>query len=149
MSTTNPRHRLRRARLPDAESLIRLLRTIRARQLFLAGSGWITLLGVTYLPPGSPPRVVLVFAFILLCPGFAVSGLLVARESAERWVLSVALSMSFALLVSVAFSVLRNDSLTLSLAVLALITTIAVLVDILVSPRRVVSSAPADERVQR
>jgi len=125
------------------------LRTIRVRQWALAISGWVTLLGVEHLPSGSPPRVLLVFVFVLFCPGFAVAGLLPTRESAERWVLAVALSMSFGLLVSVAFTVMRDDSVTQRLGSLALITTIAVLVDAVVSARGHTSIAPADEKVQR
>lgn len=124
------------------------LRTIRVRQWALASSGWITLLGVEHLPSGSPPRVLLVFVFVLFCPGFAVAGLLPTRESAERWVLAVALSMSFGLLVSVAFTVMRDDSVTRRLGSLALITTIAVLVDVAVSSRRHASFAPADAEGQ-
>jgi uncharacterized membrane protein len=92
--------------------------------------------------------VLLVFVFVLFCPGFAVAGLLPTRESAERWVLAVALSMSFGLLVSVAFTVMRDDSVTRRLGSLALITTIAVLVDVCVSSRRHTGVAPADAEGQ-
>jgi uncharacterized membrane protein len=93
--------------------------------------------------------VLLVFVFVLFCPGFAVAGLLPTRESAERWVLAVALSMSLGLLVSVAFTMMRNDSVTQRLGSLALIPTIAVLVDAVVSARRHTSISPADEKVRR
>lgn len=125
-----------------------VLRTIGAGRCALASSGWITLLGVYYLPAGSPPRALLVFAFVLFCPGFAVARLLPTQETAERWVLGVALSMSCGLLVSVAFTVMRDGSLTGRLGSLALITTIAVLVDAVVSARRQTSIAPADEKGQ-
>ncbi|MGH3857233.1 MAG: hypothetical protein ACRDR6_27870 [Pseudonocardiaceae bacterium] len=120
----------------NAAFLVRSLRAAPRWQLALAASGWITLLGILVLPPGSPPRVVLVFCFVLSCPGFAVSGLLPAREPAERWVLAIALSTSFAILVTVALTVLRIDSVSLRLGLLALITTVAVLTDIRLSPTR-------------
>lgn len=145
--TQNRRHR--RGWHLDPAYVWSVLCTIRVWQWALASSGWITLLGVEHLPSGSPPRVLLVFAFVLFCPGFAVAGLLPTRESAERWVLAVALSMSFGLLVSVAFTVMRDDSITHRLGSLALITTIAVLVDAVVSARGHTSIAPADEKVQR
>ena len=66
-----------------------VLRTLRARQWALASSGWITLLGVEHLPSGSPPRLLLVFGFVLFCPGFAIAGLLPTQEIAERWVLGL------------------------------------------------------------
>lgn len=118
-----------------------------ATKLILAASGWITLLGILVLPPGSPPRVLLVFVFVLICPGFAVSGLLPAREPAQRWVLTIALSMSFAIVVSVAFTVLRIDSVALRLGLLALVTTVAVLIDIGLSPRGFASPSIPDETV--
>jgi hypothetical protein len=126
-----------------------VLRTLRARQWALASSGWITLLGVEHLPSASPPRLLLVFGFVLFCPGLAIAGLLPTQEIAERWVLGVALSMACGLLVSVAFTVMRDGSPTGRLGSLALITTIAVLVDAVVSARGHTSIAPADEKVQR
>jgi hypothetical protein len=134
MTTANQRP-LRRRRLLDAASFWRSLRSAPLWQLILAASGWITLLGILVLPPGSPPRVVLVFGFVLTCPGFSVSRLLPVREPAERWVLTIALSTSFAILVSVALMVLRIDSVALCLGLLAVITTVAVLIDIRLSPR--------------
>lgn len=148
----NPNICDRRGRLLDAGYFWNLLhyfwgfiRTIRAAQWALASSGWITLLCVQYLPSGSPPRVLLVFGFVLFCPGFAVARLVPTREPAERWVVAIALSMSFGLLVSVAFTLMRDDSVTLRVGSLALITAIAVLVDAVVSPRRRTSLAPAGD----
>ena len=63
---------------------------------------------------------------MLTCPGLAISRL-VSRDTIERCVLTVALSMSLAILVSVAATVARNNSITLRLVVLAAITSIAVL----------------------
>jgi hypothetical protein len=96
-------------------------------RLLLAGSGWLTWLGVLLLPAGSAPRVALVFGFVLICPGLAVSLLLPVREAAVRWVLAVALSMSLVILLNTALTVISNDSLPLRLAALASITTIAAL----------------------
>jgi hypothetical protein len=148
----NPNICDRRGRLLDAGYFSNLLqyfwgfiRTIRAAQWALASSGWITLLCVQYLPSASPPRILLVFGFILFCPGFAVARLVPTREPAERWVVAIALSMSFGLLVSVAFTLTRDDSVTLRVGSLALITTIAVLVEAFVSPLRHTSTAPADD----
>jgi uncharacterized membrane protein len=87
------------------------------------------------LPPASPLRAVLVFCFVLSCPGLAVSALLRVRDPVERWVLSIALSMSFAILVTVVLTLLRIESVTLRLALLAVLTTVAVLVEIRLSPR--------------
>lgn len=125
------------------------LRTVGAPQWVLMSSGWITLLCMQYLAPGSLGRTLAVFGFVLLCPGLAVAGLLPTRESVERWVLAVALSMSLGLLVSVAFTVARNESVTLRIGTLALITTTAVIADAVGSPRRCVSFTPTDERAQR
>jgi uncharacterized membrane protein len=95
-------------------------------RLLLAASGWLTWVGLL-LPAGSPVRVLLVLVFVLLCPGLAVSLLVPIREWAVRWVLAVALSMSLALLLNTALTVVSNDSWPLRLAVLASITTIAAL----------------------
>lgn len=90
----------------------------------LACSGWLTWLGLL-LPAGSALRVVLVFGFVLVCPGLAVTLLLPVREAAMRWVLSVALSMSLALVLNTVLTIVSDDSLPLRLAVLASITTVA------------------------
>jgi hypothetical protein len=63
---------------------------------------------------------------MLTCPGLAISRL-VSRDTIERCALTVTLSMSLAILVSVAATVARNNSMTLQLVVLAAITSIAVL----------------------
>jgi uncharacterized membrane protein len=125
------------------------LRTIRFRQLALACSGWLTLLGVEYLPAASISRMMLVFFFVLVCPGLAVARILPMRESAERWVLAVALSISFGLMVSVGFTIMRNDSITSRLASLALIITLAVLVDVAISWRGRVRFEPAEKKALR
>jgi hypothetical protein len=134
----NPHNYDRRGRLLDAGRFSGMLGCfrdylgrIRAAQWALASSGWITLACVELLPSGSPPRVLLVFVFILLCPGLAVARLVLRRESAELLVVAVPLSMSLGLLVSVALTVLRVDSVMLGVGSLALITTIAALAEAL------------------
>ena len=94
-------------------------------QLLLAASGWLTL-AAEQLPLGNPARVAAVFGFMLICPGLAISRL-ISRDTIERWMLTAALSTSLAILVSVAATVVRNNSMTLRLVVLAAITSIAVL----------------------
>jgi hypothetical protein len=94
-------------------------------QLLLGASGWLTLVAAQ-LPPGNPARIVAAFGFMLTCPGLAISRL-VSRDTIERCALTVTLSMSLAILVSVAATVARNNSMTLQLVVLAAITSIAVL----------------------
>jgi hypothetical protein len=118
-------------------------------QWALASSGWITLLCVNYLAAGSLPRVIVVFAFVLVCPGLAVVGLIPTKELPERWVLAVALSMSFGLLVSVVFTVMRVESVMPQIVSLALITSLAVLINAVVSGRRPTTVAPADEKADR
>lgn len=95
-------------------------------RLLLAGSGWLAWAGLL-LPAGVPLRVLLGLVFVLVCPGLAVSLLLPVREAAVRWVLAVALSMSLAILLNTALTMVSNDSLPLRLALLASITTIAAL----------------------
>ena len=95
-------------------------------QLLLAASGWLALL-TTLLPLGNPVRVAAVFGFVLICPGLALSPL-ISRDPIERLVLTLALSASLGILVSVGATVVRNDSMLLRLAVLAVITTVAVVV---------------------
>ena len=124
-------------------------RTVPPWQWALASSGWITLLCVNYLPPGSLPRVLVVFGFVLVCPGLAVAGLIPTRESPERWVLAVALSVSFGLLVSVAFTVMRVESVIPQIVSLAVITTLAVLSNAIVAWRWPTSAAPAGEKADR
>jgi hypothetical protein len=116
--------------LPDSRrhpghALLDHLARVPVGQLLLAESGWLMLAG-EQLPPGNPARIVAVFGFMLTCPGLAISRL-VSRDTIERCVLTVTLSMSLAVLVSVAATVARNNSMTLQLVVLAAITSIAVL----------------------
>ncbi|GAB2515590.1 hypothetical protein GCM10027167_17700 [Nocardia heshunensis] len=96
----------------------------------VAASGWLALAAVAYLPADTPLRIAAVFGFVLLGPGFAISGLLSSGDRLERWVLTVALSLSLGLLVTVGFTELRDSSVDQRLAVLAAVTTMATLVDI-------------------
>lgn len=106
---------------------------LRLRDVLLAASGWLALAAFTYLPPAMPVRVLAVFAFVLCCPGLAVSGLL-TEDRLQRWVLTVALSISFGVLVTVAFNELHDDSTVQRLAVLAAVTTIATIAAVWWSP---------------
>jgi hypothetical protein len=90
-------------------------------------------MAMQYLPSGSPARVLMVFAFVLFCPGLAVVKLLPTLGRAERWTLAIALSMSLALLTTVALTVMRNGSVTIPIVALALIVTTAVVVEAVVS----------------
>lgn len=114
-------------------------RRVRIRHLLLAVSGWLALAAFTYLPPGMPVRVLAVFAFVLCCPGLAVSGLLTA-DRLQRWVLTVALSISLGVLVTVAFNELHDDSAVQRLAVLASVTTVATIAAVWLPSR----GAPGD-----
>jgi uncharacterized membrane protein len=109
-------------------------------RLALAASGWIAL-AATHLPDGSPLRVLIAFAFILTCPGAAVVRLgnaaLTRHDRAmdrlEAGVLTVALSLAIGTLVSEAFFISHNYTLTRTTIALAAITTSAALCPV---PRR-------------
>ncbi|QZT62302.1 DUF1616 domain-containing protein [Mycolicibacterium austroafricanum] len=96
---------------------------IRFRYWALAAAGW-TSLAAMWLPAGTPVRVLVVYLFMLVVPGFAMSAL-IATGLAERWVLTVALSATLAILVSVVMTALRSDSTSLRIALLAAVTTVA------------------------
>jgi hypothetical protein len=102
---------------------VRRLRAIRFRYWVLAAVGWLALAAIL-LPAGTPVRVAAVYLFVLVGSGFALSALM-AHDAAERWVLTIALSASLTLLVSVAMTILRNDSMPLRVAVLAAVNTVA------------------------
>ena len=100
--------------------------------LFL--SGWAAL-AATRLPGGSPPRVVIAFAFVLLCPGAAAvrlgdavlrrSGLRIDRL--ETFVLSIALSLALGALVTEAFFLTSTYTTTRAMVVLAVFTSVGAL----------------------
>jgi hypothetical protein len=100
-------------------------RAIEFRYWVLAAYGWAAL-AVLLLPAGIPVRVAVIYLFVLTGPGLALSAL-IADDAVERWVLTVALSVSLAILVSVAMTVVRNDSMSLRIAVLAAVNTGAAL----------------------
>lgn len=107
--------------------MLSCLRDIRLRFWVLATTGWIVLATVMLLPPASPVRVIAVFLFVLAGPGYPMSAV-VARDAAERWVLTIALSAALAIVVTVVMTVIRNESLPLRIAVLAAVTTVAAVV---------------------
>ncbi|MFB7874112.1 hypothetical protein ACFC06_02595 [Nocardia sp. NPDC056064] len=124
--------------LPDPAALRHGLRTTPLVTWLLAGSGWLTLLCVHTISPDGPLsmlRTLIVFGFVLLCPGLAVARLLPLREDIEVWVVGIALSLSLGLLVSVAFTAARNDSTTSRLVTLAIVPTAAAAVQVLRSAR--------------
>jgi len=100
----------------------------------LALSGWVAL-AATRLPAGSPPRVIVALAFVLLCPGAAAvrlgdavlrrAGLRIDRL--EAFVLSVALSLAVGALVTEAFFLTATYTTTRAMVALAAFTTVAAL----------------------
>lgn len=105
---------------------LRRLGAIQTRYWILAASGWIVLAAM-WLPAGTPVRVTAVYLFTLAGAGFAGSAL-ITSDVVERWVLTVALSASLAILVSVAMTTIRNDSMPQRIAVLAAINSVAAVV---------------------
>ncbi|MFE0458491.1 family 16 glycosylhydrolase [Kitasatospora sp. NPDC058965] len=99
----------------------------------LALSGWVALLA-TLLPAGSPVRVAVTAAFVLLAPGAAAvrprwprpreGAVLPALEGA---VLTVAVSLALAVAVAEAFYLHHAFTLPRALAVLAAVTTVLAL----------------------
>jgi hypothetical protein len=116
--------------LPDGrrhpgDAILDYLAMVPVGQLLLASSGWLTL-AAEQLPLGNPARIAAVVGFMLICPGLAISRL-ISRDTIERWMLTAAVSTSLMILVSVAATVMRDDSMTLRLAVPAAVTSVAVL----------------------
>ena len=116
--------------LPDSrrhpgDIVLDYLAMVPTGQLLLGSSGWLALVA-EQLPLANPARIAAVFGFMLICPGLAISRL-VTRHTLERWMLTAAVSTSLVILVNVATTVARNDSMTLRLAVPAAVTSIAVL----------------------
>ncbi|HEV3173233.1 MAG TPA: hypothetical protein VGZ32_22995 [Actinocrinis sp.] len=106
----------------------------RYLRLGLAASGWLAL-AATALPAGTPPRVIISFVFLLVCPGAAATRLgdAALRRSRQRlgrlelFVLTIALSLSIGALVAEAFLLTHSFSPTRTLVVLAAFTSIAAL----------------------
>jgi len=110
-------------------------------RLALTASGWLAL-AATALPDGSPARIAIAFAFMLLCPGAAAVRLGTAvlgrgRDRAmdllEAGVLTVAVSLAIGALVGEAFFVSHSFTTTRAIVALAVITTAAALCPV---PRR-------------
>ena len=111
-------------------------------RLILAASGWLAL-AATALPDGSPLRVTIAFAFMLVCPGAAVVRLAAAAlergrarrtiDPLEAGVLTVAVSLAIGALVGEAFFLSHSFTTTRAIVVLAAITSAAALCPI---PRR-------------
>jgi hypothetical protein len=105
--------------------VLKYLRAIAFRYWALAGCGWIVLAAM-WLPAGALVRVAAVYLFVLVGAGFSLAAMM-TRDTAERWVLAIALSASLAILVSVVCTVLRNDSMVLRIALLATVNSVAAL----------------------
>ena len=107
---------------------------LRHLRFALAASGWLAL-AATALPAGSPPRVIISFAFLLVCPGAAATllGDAALRRNRqplgllELFVLAIALSLSIGALVAEAFFLTHSFSTIGALVVLAALTSIAAL----------------------
>lgn len=116
----------------------------------LAVSGWVAL-AATLLPEGSPPRVIIALAFVLLCPGAAAvrlgdallrrAGLRIDRL--EAFVLSIALSLAIGALVTETFFLTATYTTTRAMVVLAGFTTVGALCPVGRRDRRG-PTAPAD-----
>ncbi|BBX20090.1 hypothetical protein CRI77_12185 [Mycolicibacterium duvalii] len=102
---------------------IRDLAQIPPLYWILAAAGWVAL-AATWLPEGTPLRVLVVYVFVLFGPGLALSAA-IATDQVERWVFAVALSASLAIGISVLMTALRNDSMAHRIALLATVTTVA------------------------
>lgn len=108
----------------------------------LAVSGWVAL-AATALPAANPLRVLLVTAFLLVCPGAAAVRLAAAdrdrrrrgQELLESWVLTVALSLSIGALVAEGFFLSRSFTTVRAIAVLAALTTLMALAAAVGRPR--------------
>lgn len=97
--------------------------------LLLAVSGW-AVLGIVDAQAPTALRVIAVFAFILICPGAALTRFLPVRDLLERAVLAVAIGVSLAALVGEATALGRPASASLVLVVLALVCTAAAVAEI-------------------
>ncbi|MDR0341917.1 MAG: hypothetical protein LBI49_02180 [Nocardiopsaceae bacterium] len=120
------------ARLPPAAGRTGAQPPGRSRRgipLLLAASGWIAL-GITAIAGHDPFRFLVVLGFTLVCPGAAVARLLPLRSFLERAVLSVALGLSLAAIVSEAVAIGRILDPAIVLVILASLCTGAAAVDL-------------------
>lgn len=97
--------------------------------LVLAGCGWVALTA-TLLAGSGPIRVVAVFGFVLVCPGWAIVRRLGRHDPLEDFVVGMALSMSLAVSITVVMAVTHWWHPIVALAALALITIAAALVPV-------------------
>ena len=103
-------------------------------RLGLSLSGWAAL-AATRLPDGFPPRVIIAFAFVLLCPGAAAVRLgdAVLRRSSlridrlEAFVLSIALSLAIGALVTETLFLTATYTTARAMVVLAAFTSVGAL----------------------
>ena len=106
----------------------------RGISLLLAVSGWIVL-GIVAAGGPAALRIFAVFAFTLICPGTALVRLLPLRDSLERAVLAVALSLSFGVLVGEAAGIGHRPQPSLVLVALASVCTAAALAELVQGAR--------------
>jgi hypothetical protein len=103
-------------------------------RLAVAVSGWLAL-AATGLPAGSPPRLLIAFTFVLLCPGAAavrLAGAVLRRsglsmDRLEALVLAGALSLALGALGSEAFFLTGSFTTTRAVTALAAFTSCAAL----------------------
>jgi hypothetical protein len=101
----------------------------RSLIVFLASSGWLAM-WATQLPPG-PPRFVIAFAYVLVCPGAAfmclIAPLLSWRgrraDRLEVVALTLALSITFSTVVTEIYFLWFHYTLPVTLGTLAGLTT--------------------------
>lgn len=101
----------------------------RGIPLLLAASGWIAL-GITAIAGHDPLRFLAVLGFTLACPGAAVVRLLPLGSFLERAVLSAALGLSLAAIVSEAVAIGRILDPATVLVILASLCTAAAAIDL-------------------
>ena len=90
-------------------------------------SGWLALASLQ-LPPGNPARAVAIFGFVLVCPGLALVRFLRRSDPLEEFVAGLAVSISLAVTVTVFMAIGHFWHPGLALALLAALTTGAVVV---------------------
>jgi len=90
-------------------------------------SGWLAL-ATWLLPPADPARVAATFGFVLVCPGMALVRFLRRSDPLEEFVAGLAVSISLAITVTVFMATGRWWHPGVAMAVLAAVTTGAVVV---------------------
>jgi uncharacterized membrane protein len=112
---------MRQNNLPERRPQAKRSRII---SLLLALSGWIVF-GIVAARAPTPARVIVVFAFTLICPGAALVRLLPLRDLLERAVLSVAIGLSLAALAAETAATGHPPQALVVVAALALVCTLA------------------------